>query len=151
MKSAPAIALLAAASVAACATPPAYVQIENSRTIPLTKDQVWSNLVEHFASSSITIKTIEKDSGIIYAERAYGRGYAITELADCGADPMATPTTTAADLNVFVREVPTGTTATVNARFNQTRVSAWDNSIITSECASLGSLERAILNAAAGT
>ncbi len=142
-------AALIAASLSACATAPAVIEIENSRTIPQTKDQVWSNLVEYFASSNITIKTIEKDSGIIYAERMFGRGYSIVDLADCGADPMAVPASATADLNVFVRERPGGVTTTVNARFHQQRVSAWDNSISSVDCSSLGTIERTILDAAA--
>lgn len=142
-------AALLAVSLSACATAPAFIPIENSRAIPHTKDQVWSNLVEYFASSNISIKTIEKDSGIIYAERMFGGGSSVASMADCGSDVMATPISTSADLNVFVRETPTGVTTTVNARYNQSRQSAWDNSTIRVECASLGTMERTILDAAA--
>ena len=135
-------------SVAACATPPAYFPIENSRQIPLSKDAVWTNLVEYFASGNIAIKTIEKDSGIIYAERMFARGNDLTAYADCGTDAMATPTGGAADLNVFVREAAGGVNATVNARYRQNRLSAWDGSVTSTECASLGTLERSILDAA---
>lgn len=145
----PALAVLVF-GLSACATAPAFVPIENTRAIAQSKDHVWANLVEHFASSNISIKTIEKDSGIIYAERMFGGGNSVSSMADCGVDPMARPITTAADLNVFVREAPAGgVTTTVNARFRQTRQSAWDNSMTSVECASLGTMERTILDAAA--
>lgn len=141
---------VAAISLSACVTAPAVIPIENSRTLPLAKDAVWSNLVEYFAASNIAIKTIEKDSGIIYAERMFARGTELSSYADCGAAAMATPVGGAADLNVFVREVGGGVTATVNARYRQSRASAWDGSVTSVECASLGTLERVILDAAAG-
>lgn len=147
------IALAAAAlalGLTGCVTAPAYIPIENSRAIPLSKDVVWSNLVEYFATGNIAIKTIEKDSGIIYAERMFSRGSDLSAYADCGAAAMAAPIGGAADLNVFVRETPTGVNATVNARYRQSRASAWDGSVSSSDCSSLGNLERAILDAAAG-
>lgn len=139
-----------AVSLSACVTAPAVIPIENSRAIPLSKDAVWSNLVEHFASGNIAIKTIEKDSGIIYAERMFARGAELSSYADCGAAAMAAPVGGAADLNVFVRETATGVNATVNARYRQNRASMWDGSISSNDCASLGTLERTILDAAAG-
>lgn len=145
-------ALLAAiaASLSACVTAPAIIPIENSRAIPLPKDAVWANLVEYFASSNIAIKTIEKDSGIIYAERMFARGMELSNYADCGAAAMAAPVGGAADLNVFVRETSTGVNATVNVRYRQTRASMWDGSLTSNECASLGVLERVVLDAASG-
>ncbi|WP_453978583.1 hypothetical protein [Brevundimonas sp. Marseille-Q4549] len=139
-----------AALLSGCATAPAIIPIENSRAIPLSKDAVWSNLVEYFAGGNIAIKTIEKDSGIIYAERMFARGNELSAYADCGTDAMSAPVGGAADLNVFVRETGTGVTATVNARFRQTRASGWTGTVSSTDCASLGSLERVILDAAAG-
>lgn len=142
------IAVTLAAGLSACVTAPAVIPIENSRAIPLSKNEVWSNLVEYFATSNIAIKTIEKDSGIIYAERMFARGNDLTGYADCGAAALAAPIGGAADLNVFVRETATGVNATVNARYRQSRMSAWDGSVGSTECASLGTLERSILDAA---
>lgn len=147
------LALIAAGltlCLAGCATAPAHIPIENSRAIPLSKDVVWSNLVEYFAAGNIAIKTIEKDSGIIYAERMFSRGSDLSAYADCGTAAMATPVGGAADLNVFVRETAAGVNATVNARYRQSRASMWDGSIGSIDCSSLGNLERAILDAAAG-
>ena len=139
----------AALCLSGCVTAPAYIPIENSRSISLSKDEVWSNLVEHFAAGNIAIKTIEKDGGIIYAERMFARGNEVSSFADCGAATFASPVGGAADLNVFVREKDGGVTATVNARFRQTRASALDGSVTSTECSSLGVLERTILDAAA--
>lgn len=135
--------------LASCATAPALIPIETSRAIPLSKDEVWSNLVEHFATSNIAIKTIEKDSGIIYAERMFSSVNDLREFADCGGATFMAPVGGAVDLNVFVRETPSGVNATVNARFRQTRASIGGN-VGVAECVSLGNLERGILNAAAG-
>ncbi|MRL69871.1 hypothetical protein [Brevundimonas sp. SPF441] len=142
------IAAALVSSLSACVTAPAVIPIENSRAIPLTKNEVWANLVEYFATSNIAIKTIEKDSGIIYAERMFARGNDLGGYADCGAAALAAPVGGAADLNVFVRETATGVNATVNARYRQSRMSAWDGSVGSTECASLGTLERSILDAA---
>lgn len=144
------LSAILAASLSACVTAPAIIPIENSRAVPLSKDVVWSNLVEYFASGNIAIKTIEKDSGIIYAERMFARGTELSSFADCGAAAMAAPVGGAADLNVFVRETAAGVNVTVNARYRQSRASMWDGSVSSTECASLGTLERTILNAAAG-
>lgn len=144
-----AVVLITSAAVSACATAPAIIPIENSRSISLSKDEAWSNLVEYFATGNIAIKTIEKDSGIIYAERMFSHTAQISEFADCGSSALAAPTGGAVDLNVFVRETPAGVNTTVNARFRQTRTS-FDGRMIVADCSSLGNLERRILDAAAG-
>ena len=146
------LAILAAAlAVTACAAPPAYIPIDKSRTVALTKDEAWSNAVEYFASGNITIRTIEKDSGIIYAERMFGTGSDVSQFADCGAPGMSVPIGATVDLNVFVREAGDGVNVTVNARFSQQRQSAWDKSISSVECSSLGVIEERILDAIAGS
>lgn len=144
------IACLAAAVSGCASTPPAHIPIENSRRIALSKDVAWSNLVEHFAAGNITIKTIERDSGIIYAERMFGTVADVATFADCGVPGMSVPISSSVDLNVFVREVEGGVNATVNASFRQQRRSTWDNSLSTVECASLGTIERSVLSAIAG-
>jgi len=141
---------VAAATLSACATAPITVPVERSAVTTKSKDEVWSNLVEFFASRNIGIKTIEKDSGIIYAERTFSGAGGLSEWADCGAAMMAPPIRQTVDLNVFVREQTAanggGTNVTVNARFSETRQSAWDNSVASADCNSLGVLERTILN-----
>lgn len=143
------LSVSAAVCLASCATAPAHIPIQNSRVVALSKDDVWSNLVEHFATSNIAIKTIEKDSGIIYAERMFATGNDLSSYADCGVPGMATPIGGAADLNVFVRETGSGVNVTVNARYRQMRQSAWGPGVTTIDCSSLGTMERDLLEAAA--
>lgn len=142
------IAAIGALSLAGCATAPLVVPVERSVETTKTKDQVWTNLIEFFASNNISIKTIEKDSGIVYAERTFSGTGGMREWADCGANMMAPPIRQTMDLNVFVREAGPSTSpktnVTVNARFSETRQSAWDNSLANTDCNSLGVLERLI-------
>lgn len=53
-----------------CATVPAKnYQFENSRAYSnKTYDQVWNGVIEFMTVNNIPIKTIEKDSGVIYSE-----------------------------------------------------------------------------------
>ena len=144
------IALIAAGAIAltGCATAPLVVPVERSVETTKSKEQVWANLIEFFASNNISIKTIEKDSGIVYAERTFSGAGGLREWADCGASMMAPPIRQTMDLNVFVRDAGGSagpkTNITVNARFSETRQSAWDNSIANTDCNSLGVLERRI-------
>lgn len=144
------VTLAIALTVAACAAPPAYIPIDKSRTVAMSKDEAWANAVEYFASGNITIRTIEKDSGIIYAERMFGTGADVSQFADCGAPGMAVPVSATVDLNVFIREAGDAVNVTVNARFSQQRQSAWDRSVSSIECSSLGVIEERILDAIAG-
>jgi len=142
----------AGAVLASCATtPPVLIPFENSTTIPLSKDEVWSNLVEYFATSSISIKTIEKDSGIIYAERMLAGAAEISSVASCGSSFMSPSVGATADLNVFVREQPGGgSRVTVTTNFREIRSNALaDGQLSTVRCNSIGVMEAAILNAAA--
>lgn len=138
-------------TLAACATPPAYVAFDNSITVDKSKDEVWANLVEHFATSNIAIKTIEKDSGIIYAERMLAGPAEISSVASCGASFMSPSIAATADLNVFVREQTGSTRVTVTARFRETRSDAFANGQLSVvNCNSLGVIEASILQAARG-
>lgn len=138
--------------IAGCATPPAYIPFDNSSTVSLSKDEVWSNLVEYFATSNISIKTIEKDSGIIYAERMLAGPSEIASVASCGANFMAPSVGATADMNVFVREEAGGATrVTVTTNFREMRSNTMANGqLFTAQCNSLGVLEAGILRAAAG-
>lgn len=136
------IAALAACLLAvSCATPPTQRSIENSRTFAVSKDQAWEALLSYFTSNNIQIKTIEKDSGVIYAERALSDA----SMADCGAVPLAQEMSRPASLNVFVRETGDGVQVTVNAQFEVTRM--FDGTTWTDACFSTGLLERQLLTA----
>lgn len=134
--------LLAAFATASCASPPKQTQFRNSQTYAMTKDEVWSRLLQFFTSNNIQIKTIEKDSGVIYAERAH----ADASMADCGQD-LAAELGRPANLNVFVKPLSSGTEVTVNASFEVVRT--FDRTTWTAQCYSTGVLENLILNSVA--
>ncbi len=127
------------AALAACATPPKQTAFSNSQVFQAGKDAVWSDLLAFFTSNNIQIKTIEKDSGVIYAERAR----ADPSMADCGQD-LAVELSRPANLNVFVKEVSDGTQVTVNANFEAVRT--FDNRTWNAPCHSTGLLEKQILS-----
>lgn len=136
-------ALAAIVGLASCATPPTQRAVENARTFPISKDQAWEALLIYFTSNNIQIKTIEKDSGVIYAERSLSDA----SMADCGAVPIAMETGRPASLNVFVRETGAGTQVTVNAQFEVIR--NFDGATWRDPCFSTGVLERQLLGAVA--
>jgi hypothetical protein len=144
------IAIVAVAGLAsACATAPGAYDVRNTRTYPQGKDAVWERVVETFASENLSIKTIEKDSGIIAADRMFGSpiggGGTILNWADCGKGGLAIALSQAADLNVFVRPVAGGTSVTVNTRFQETRKLM--DTVATVQCVSTGNLEERLLTA----
>jgi hypothetical protein len=133
------VALAALVALAGCATPPKQTAFSNTQTYQSSKDQVWSDLLAFFTSNNIQIKTIEKDSGVIYAERSRSD----PSMADCGQD-LAVELSRPATLNVFVKPEASGTTVTVNATFEVIR--SFDNRTWTAPCHSTGVLERQILS-----
>lgn len=132
-------ALAALFAVTSCATPPKETAINNSRTYSISKDEAWERLLTFFTGNNIQIKTIEKDSGVIYAERAI----VDTSMADCGQRPFAQELGRTATMNVFVRAVSAGTQVTVNTSFSVNR--RFDNQTWTDQCSSTGSLETQVL------
>lgn len=148
------IFLLAAlgAALASCATAPEVYDFPKSRVVPDGKDAVWERVVEFFAANNLSIKTIEKDSGIVAAERMItsprGDG-TVAAWASCGAAPLEVPVRQAVDLNVFVKPQGAGTQVTVNTRITEMRQFANDP-LVTVTCNSNGTLERMVLDAAQG-
>lgn len=103
--------------------------------------------MEFFAERNLSIKTIEKDSGIIYAEPAiFNDNY-----ADCGSFGAYKATDDVEGivrLNVFVRTTNSGQTkVTVNTSFNDI---FYNDPFIYGrkkvECQSTGVLEKEILD-----
>jgi len=120
-------------------------QFDNSVIVGKSEDQVWSDLIGFFTSRNIQIQTIERDSGVIYAERA---SFDDT-LASCDMNSMLAPGTSLATLNVFVRPLsPTQTQVTVNTDFRKT--GRYGANEIPLNCYSTGLLEADILRAAGG-
>ena len=142
-----------AISLSGCASLPTAGPVERTVQVTKSKDVVWDNLIEFFASKNISIKTIEKDSGIVYAERTTSSAGGLSEWTDCGSSGLDTPVRQGLDLNVFVREIGTAsdpkTSVTVNARFTEMRRNFWDDSIGSFDCSSRGVLEQLIQQQAA--
>lgn len=145
------------ALVTGCATPAAYYNFDKSRVIDAPKDVVWSRIIGNFAANSVPIKTIEKASGIIYAESrlakpSYKDKGKILDWADCGIDSFAVPQEREVAYNVFVvEEVSSKTRVTVNTTFTEIRQNALTAPALQRvNCNSTGSLEKAMLDVAAG-
>lgn len=128
-------------ALAGCGTAPEKTSFQNSAVIDAPFDTVWARTVEFMAANSVQVKTIEKDSGIIYAEQAqFSDG-----LADCGTEPLATVTGRPATLNVFLKPDGEKTAVTVNATFRVNM--SFDGVPFSRDCYSTGTVERAILSA----
>jgi hypothetical protein len=99
-----------------------------------------------FTSNQLSIKTIEKDSGIIYAEQIDTSG--TSTIADCGQPGIDHPIERLGQLNVFVREIDAATTQmTINSTFIERRMNGWTGAAKSATCVSTGVLESQILNA----
>lgn len=129
--------------LSSCATPPKNYQYDNSVVIKDSYDNTWSKLVEHFASRNIQIKNVAKDSGIIAAEKSSFS----SEYADCGNSSMIRPISNIAHFNVFVKNMGGSQTVSVNSNFVQNGISAWDSSLVQTQCNSTGKIEKEIINA----
>jgi hypothetical protein len=133
-------------AVAGCSTPPKQHAFENTWTVNNNKDKVWEKAVGFLAMNNISVKAIEKDSGIIYAETTR---FDPSMVADCGDDPLLQVVDSKAEFNVFVRPVDAGTTTVaVNTDFTVVKQFG-NNPPIQQACTSRGVLERAILQAVA--
>lgn len=135
--------LLAIVFLSGCASPPKVHSVEKTRMYNSDFEATWTRLIQYFSTNNIQIKTVEKASGIIYAERML---VDYSGFADCGSAGIAQVQSTSATLNVFVArapQAPNRTTVTVNTAYSQVRV--WDRNIWSVQCNSMGALERQIL------
>lgn len=135
-----ALLVACAFGLAGCATAPVATDFDNTRVYSKSKDEVWTSLVAFFATNNIQIKTIEKDSGVIYAERSSFDKV----MADCGVDYLYTEITNVASFNVLV--IPRGgqTSVTVTSEFKAGRIGPYNATKVT-QCLSTGYLEQQIL------
>lgn len=147
-----ALALITGATVvlSGCATAPMDHAVERTQTFVASKDVVWERAVSFFAQRNLSIKTIEKSSGLIAADRSITTPVEGLEgYADCGVDPLTRRSLQTIDLNLFVRALPNGSTSvTVNTHFSETRMLGYNAMTIkTVTCTSTGKLEQMILEA----
>lgn len=128
--------------LAGCATPPPLTHVNNSREFAKSYDSVWEDVVGFFAGRNIAIKSIAKDSGVIYAESAIFDD----TVADCGVLGPWRALGRQASLNVFVaRSSSPRLLVSVNSEFIQRRTGPW-GSIVDDRCSSTGAIEHAILD-----
>lgn len=128
--------------ISACATAPSTYGIDNSRVYNKPYDEVWSDVMGFFTTSNIQIKTVEKESGIVYAESMRFTD----QQADCGTPGINKVVGRQMSLNIFVKENSDNqTAATVNTNFIETRRFA-DQPAFAVECNSKGTVEAAILS-----
>lgn len=146
----PVLAVMFSLGVAGCATAPVEHEVQNSQTLDESKDVVWERAVAFFAANNLSIKTIEKASGIIAVDRQVsGAGGSLAPYADCGTAPLMRTLSQTVDLNLFVR--PLGeqkTSVVVNTRFTETRILGENMMTLrTITCVSTGKIEGDILAA----
>ncbi len=137
-----------------CVTLPAIYNVDAQKTLDASSDIVWSGLMQFFTENNIQIKTIEKDSGVVYAERIYSATSTSSQNTlpdawfDCGRSDMETPVSSTLSLNVFVRDdlKKENTTVSINAVFSQKWYSHWDGRNRMIPCNSTGTLEVIVLD-----
>lgn len=145
MKAMRAIAAGVALVCAGCGSAPQKHDFDKGRTVTQSYDQTWEDVVSFFASRSIQIKNIAKDSGVIYAEEAE----VDPSDADCGKPAMFwVPVSSQGRFNVFVKRGDQKQVVSVNAQFVQVQRSTIANPPTTQTvtCTSTGLLEREILS-----
>lgn len=144
-----AFALIAALALSGCSpTPPPPRTIENERTYAMPRDEVWQRTVDWLTASQLTIKSIDKESGLIYADATYSDFDAIDAYADCGSTGFYHEWGAGLQLNVFVTEAQGGTKLRANAKIRQELMSRFNPSVHSSvDCASTGVFERQLLDA----
>ncbi len=136
------IAGLSCAALPGCATAPAEHMVVNSRLYDASFDTIWGHLIQFFTAHNIQVKTIEKASGVIYAERLFVEP---DRSVDCGKAGIFAIKDTSGSFNVFVVPENGKTKVTVNVTYSQTRAFGEDRTTI--KCASTGILENDLLNA----
>lgn len=135
-----------ALGLAGCVTPAVKTDFRNSAVVARPEAQVWADLIGYFTSHQIQIRTIERDSGVIYAERALFDPV----FASCDHDPTLTEISGTVTMNVFVRPLsPNQTQVTVNADFHQ--IGTLGRTDYNLDCFSTGVLEAQILRAVGAT
>lgn len=133
-----------------CATVPAQnYQFDNSRTYSnKTYDQVWDGLIGFLTSNNIPIKTIEKDSGVIYSETDNFSKPAFSKffpIADCGQPPLFwTAGVAYGSFNIFVSKATPQPKVTVTTTISQQI--RYENQISQLNCNSIGNFEKAVLD-----
>lgn len=131
-------------AIAGCASlPQGGLPVEVSRELPRGYDTVWQQLVGLLANYNVQIKTIAKDSGVVYVSRDTFD----ESLADCGSRALFPLHRRVLDVNFLVTKIDAGATRVrVNARFIEVRGGPFGR-VDHIECVSRGNLEGAVIAA----
>ena len=139
------VGLFAALALASCVSTPQSYDFDNSRIINKGYDETWASISRFFTSRSIQIKTIEKDSGLIYAERIVQDGQSTKdEFMECPSTFMMTVKSRMLQMNIFARPVSGGTEVTVNTNMTITLCNSY--ACVSDACNSTGRLETLLLD-----
>ncbi len=144
------VSLLALATFLVSCTPWVPMNKPYSREFDFGKDLAWRGLMDYFTKHDIQIKTIEKDSGVVYAEKQFAASDILTLHADCGLGLGVNPNDIGSvSFNAFVIEdEPNESKVTINASFTQPVLvyTGFANVPQNRQCNSNGKLEEGILN-----
>ena len=143
-----AVATLAVVLVGCSAAMQTY-QFDKSRTYPASPDQVWEGVMQYFTTNNIQIKTLERDSGVVYAEKVYPNQLELQLVADCGSNIFHESALPTASLNVFIAgryRDEAETEVTVNTQFIDIYKDQWAGGMGQKPCNSKGTLEKTILD-----
>lgn len=134
--------------LAGCATSMGVYEFDNSRDFEASESEVWDAVMDYFTGNNIQIKTVERDSGIVYAERLYASQEELNLVADCGSNIFQASQLPSASFNVFVvdRNDNAETRVTVNTEFVDVYTDLWAGGTGRKRCNSRGVLEKAILD-----
>lgn len=129
-----------------CGAAPTKHEFNNARIFDASFDSVWDAVIAYFATQNIPIKTIAKDSGVIFAETT-ALDSASSGFADCGkADIGVVIVANYARFNVYVKRGEARQAVSVNATFAQTRNNNLRHvSGLNFDCTSTGKLETTML------
>ncbi|MCC5980108.1 MAG: hypothetical protein JJU26_00140 [Oceanicaulis sp.] len=142
------IGMIAGFALAGCATAPQVYQFDNSDVVDAGFSETWDALIEYFSSRNIPIRTIDRSSGVLYAERMGdpGEPAEFLEYADCGTHGLASVASSNMSLNVYVRsESDDRTRVTVTADFSQAVIAVGAYVPHNHRCNSRGTLERLMI------
>jgi hypothetical protein len=135
------ILILLGTLISSCATPAQQHHFVKTSQTSLNYEKTWERVIEFFANNNIPIKNVAKDSGIIVAETLSFT----SDYADCGKPGIDQPVSDVGTFNVFVKQADK-VSLTVNAIFDENRISGWDGHHYKAKCFSTGKIEKEIID-----
>lgn len=131
-----------------CATAPKKADFINNQTYNLSYDKVWESVVSFFATNGLDLKTIDKNSGLLVAEKSWQDN----SYSDCGSAGMIGVRVpgSLSKFNVLIEKIsPKSTKVTVNQFAKSlTKVTSvnpyFGSSDVVGDCFSTGKLEKMI-------